>query len=472
MNAASTSLNFLFPLITFPYVSRILDPTGYGAAEFALSTAQLFSLVALLGVNTYGVRECARIRDNKMALSGIFQELMLILGVWSIVVTAAYYVIIGIVPRFSESFDLFIWAGLLIPLSTLGVQWYLGANEQYAFMAGRNLAVKLVVVVCMFLFVRTAGDVVVWVVISVASTGLVSMANAVFVLRNVERQPWYSLNWKRHIKPLVIFFLMVASIGIYTMLDSVMLGYMTDDAQVGYYGVAVKIKNVFTAIIGALSGVLVPRTTYYLAQGDRDAFSRSVNLSVRAAFIYASFSVTAVLLFAEPVILLLAGQDYAPAIIALQAIMPAVVFISFTQVTANEVLTPLNREWALAIGYGVGGFVDIALNLLLIPMWGALGAGVATTVTEMLIFLMQFVLVVRITGLRMFMRGCARPLPAILIAICIMIGGRVIFGAGSVAAVGSVAAAAVALLGGLLIVEEPLIADVMGSAKRMVKKRR
>lgn len=470
MNAATTVLNFLFPLITFPYVSRVLMPDGYGAAEFALSTAQLFALVALLGVNTYGIRECAKVRDDEAALARVFQELILIVGVWTIAVTVAFYVSVFAVPRFAESESLFLVAGALIPLTTLGLQWFMSATEQYAFMAVRNLVVKLLVVVAMFAFVHTQADVVIWVAISVLSTGLASIANAVYVFRNVKLQKWRSLEWKRHLKPLIVFFLMVASTTIYTMLDAVMLGYMTTDADVGYYNVATKIKVVFVSVIGALAAVLIPRATHALAQRNEKEYYRIVNLSVHAAVMYSFFVVAAGVIFAEPIIMLLAGDQYQSSIVVLQAIMPAVLFVSFTQITLSEILTPKNEEKKLAAIYGIAGAIDIALNLVLIPAYHALGAAIATTIAECFVFSAHVIIIRRMEPLSPYLKGCGKILPWSALSIGVLVGGRFLLGCSFGAAAGSVAAALAALLGGLWLVKEPLMVDLVSTIRRLLKR--
>lgn len=466
MNAATMAVNFLFPLITFPYVSHVLDPAGYGAAEFALSSAQLFSLVALLGINTYGVRECARVRGDEAALMTVLQELLIIVGLWTIVVTLAFYSSIALVPRFRASSSLFCIAGALIPLTTIGLQWFMSACEQYAFMAVRNLIVKLVVVAAMFLLVRTNRDVVVWIAISVLSTGLASAANVAFVCKHVKLHKLSGLNLRRHLKPLLVFFFMVASISVYTTVDAVMLGSITCDADVGYYNVAVKIKNVFTAIIAALAGVLVPRATFFLAQGNKLAYERVVNLSVRAALIYSFFAVVAGIVFSDSIIMLLAGDQYAPSIPVLMIIMPAVLFISLTQVTSLEILTPKNCEKTLAVTYALAAGIDIVLNLSLIPQFGALGAAAATSAAETLVFATQLIAIKRRESLAPYLQGCLKILPCSGFAIIWLIAGRLLFGGGFLVAAGVTSSALIVLVVGLYVVQEPLVMDSLAILKR------
>lgn len=467
MNASTTVLNFLFPLITFPYVSRVLMPDGYGAAELALNTAQLFALIALLGVNTYGIRECAKVRDCETELARVFQELVVIIGSWTVVVMAAFYATVFFVPRFAESSSIFFVAGLLIPLSVLGLQWFMSATEQYAFMAVRNVVVKLIIVAAMFLFVKSETDVIVWIALSVLSTGLSSVANFFYIARNLKLQSWRSLNWKRHIKPLVIFFLLVAATTIYTMLDTIMLGYMTTNADVGYYNVAIKIKNILTSIIGALAAVLIPRATFYLAHAENDKYIKIVNLSVRAAVIYAFFVVPTGIVFADPIILILAGNQYAASVPVLIMVMPAVFFISFTQITSFEILTPQNCEKKITIVYAFAGLLDIGLNLLLIPSLHALGAAISTTLAECLIFIAHLVIIHKMEPLSPYVKGCLKILPCEIIAISVMMLGRVAFGGTFISAIVSIAISASVLLIGLKMIHEPLIEDAAASIKKI-----
>lgn len=472
MNALSTALNFLYPLISFPYISRVLAPEGYGASEFALTVAQFFSLVALLGVNTYGIRECAKVRNNDVELAKVSQELFLITGIWTIIITAAFYASALVIPRFSENLGLFLIAGLLIPLTTIGYQWFMAASEQYAFMAVRNLFVKIIVIVTMFVLVRTESDVAIWVAISVGATGLSSIANLTYISKNFKFQEWRLLSYRRHIKPLLFFFTVVAATTVYTMLDGIMLGFMTSDVDVGYYNIAIKIKNVLIAIIAALAGVLIPRATYHLAQGDDSAYARIVNLSVHAALMYSFFAVTAVIAFATPIILLLAGDQYLESIPVLVAIAPAIIFISFTQITASEILTPKGQERALAIIYGAAAFIDIGLNCMLIPAYHALGAAIATSITECFVFVVQVIVVRKREPLSPYLIGCTKIIPWEFVAILVLIGARIFMGNSLAVALAATIVSVVLLVVGLYLSKEPLVLDLVTTISSRISRKK
>lgn len=466
MNSVSTVLNFIFPLITFPYVSRVLMPTNYGVAEFALSTAQIFAIVALLGVNTYGQRECARVRDSKSCQAKIVQELCLIIIVWTVIVTAAYYSTVLLTPRFEANQEVFLIAGLLIPFTTLGFNWFMTANEQYAFLAVRNLLSKIFIVACMFIFVRDQSDVFAWVLISIASTGLISLANLVYIKREVAWASWKQLDWKKHIKPLLIFFFMVASISIYTTLDAVMLGYMTTDEQVAYYNIAVKIKNVFTAIIAALANVIIPRAAYCLEHKQSEEYINMVRLSVHVAFCYSIFATLAGVLFADQIVLFIAGADYYPSIICLIAVMPAVLFVSFTQITSLEILTPKNQEKALALIYGLAGLIDIVLNLVLIPLYAALGAAIATSIAEGFVLIAQIIAIKRNEKFMVYTAGLSRIVFPVLLSGMVLIIGRLLFGCGLLEAAIIVLVGLVVLVIGLICVKSPLVEGIINLKNR------
>lgn len=457
MNTFTTLVNFLYPLVTFPYVSRVLTPTGYGGAEFAISTAQIFALVALLGVNTYGLRECAKVRDDAAKQAKLFQELLVVISIWTVIVTISYYVFVILLLGSNSNMQLFLISGLLIPLTSFGLQWFMSANEQYAFMAVRNVLIKLAILALMFLCVHTSNDVVIWVVLSVLATGLATFANCIYAIKNIKLYSWGELKLRRHIQPLVVFFLMVASISIYTTLDSVMLGFMTDSTQVGYYSVAVKIKNVFTAIIASLANVLIPRVAYTLAHNQKNNYYRLINVSVRVAMLYSVFTVFAGMLYAEPIILLLAGDSYRNAIVVLFAIMPAVACISFTQITSLEILTPQNKEKALSITYCIAGVVDIVLNIILIPVWQALGAAIATTVAEFLVFLMQLVIIAKKEKMQPYLQNTKKLVPGLVVSVFCLGVGRALFGVSLISTICVVFFSFCGLCITLLACKEPLI---------------
>ena len=167
MNFILTATQFIFPLITFPYVSRILQAAGNGKVSFASSVAHYFMMVASLGIPTYGVRACAKVRDDKEELTKTVQELFIINSIVTVLVTVTYAICIFAVPRFTEEKALFLIFGINVVLNMFGMNWVYQALEQYDYITFRSIAFKVLSIVLMFVFVHQQGDYKVYAAITV-----------------------------------------------------------------------------------------------------------------------------------------------------------------------------------------------------------------------------------------------------------------------------------------------------------------
>jgi O-antigen/teichoic acid export membrane protein len=462
----NTGISLLFPLITLPYVTRMLGPESYGACEFAFSTALFFGIFAVLGANTYGTRECAKTRDDPERQWRLIRELLALLAVTTSVVCLVYYAVILLMSARFPHTSLLIVSGLLIPMATLGVDWFINGNEQYAFSATMNLGAKVLTLALMFLFVHSSQDAYIWVWIYVAANLLASLANIIFMFKQVKFTRAGSLHMMRHLKPMLLFFMANAASSIYMSLDTLMLGVMVGTEAVAYYQIGLKVKRAIGLVMGAAAGVIAARVSYY-AGSEESAHDNSenteilVSASVRFALVYSIYAAFAIGLFAKPIIYLFAGDAYDSAIMPMVIMMPAVLFISLTYVTSQELMMPFNLERWLSPTYAVAAAVDFLLNLFLIPRYGAFGAAVSTTIAEGLVLVLQVIVVKRSVGVRRFMRGCSRIVLPTALSVAVLFIVRGIMGATLPAAMVAIAASMVTLVVALLIAGEPLVRDTL-----------
>ena len=272
MNAILTMSQFVFPLITFPYVSRILLPIGTGKVSFATSIVSYFTLFAQLGIPTYGIRACAKVRDNREELSKMVQELFIINLMMSALAYVVYFAAIYYVPRFRQDKDLFLIVGLTIFFNAIGMEWLYKALEQYTYITVRSIIFKFIAIVAMFLMVHEQSDYVIYGGISILASSASNIFNFFHIHRYINIKPVGHYNFKKHLKAIVIFFAMSCATTIYTHLDTVMLGFIRTDADVGYYNAAVKIKTILVSIVTSLGVVLLPRASYYVEHSMMDEF--------------------------------------------------------------------------------------------------------------------------------------------------------------------------------------------------------
>lgn len=244
MNAILTMSSFIFPLITFPYVSRILLPTGTGKVSFATSLISYFGMFAQLGIPTYGIRACAKVRDDREALTRIAQELLFINLIMSAISYAILIVALLLVPRLQGDRILYVVVSMTIILTSIGMEWLYKALEQYTYITIRSIIFKFIALMAMFLLIHEQKDYVIYGGITIFAASASNILNFINVHKYIYIKPVKSYNLKRHLKPVAVFFAMACATTIYTHLDMIMLGFMKTDADVGYYNAAVKIKSI------------------------------------------------------------------------------------------------------------------------------------------------------------------------------------------------------------------------------------
>ena len=390
LNAILAMSGFLFPLITFPYVSRILQPAGTGRVAFATSVISYFSMFAQLGIPTYGIRACAKVRDDRAALSRTVHELLSINLVMDIISYGMLAVALVLIPRLKEDRVLFLVLSTTILLNTLGMEWLFKALEQYRYITVRSLVFKLVALAAVFLLVKQESDCVLYGGISIFAASASNLMNLLYARKFVDGGRMEGTDWKRHLKPVMIFFALSCAATVYTNLDALMLGFMTTNADVGYYNAAVKVKTVLVSLVTSLGAVLLPRSSYYVEQGRMEEFRRMSRKALQFVLLLASALMLYFMLFAEDCILLLSGEAYRNAVVPMQVIMPTVLFIGLTNILGIQMLVPMGREKTVLKSEIAGAVVDLILNALLIPSWKATGAAVGTLVAEAVVLFVQY----------------------------------------------------------------------------------
>lgn len=389
MNFILTASNFLFPLITFPYISRILHASGNGKVSFAASIANYFMMAASLGIPTYGIRACAKVRDNKEELSHTAQELLIINLIATSVVTGTYLICIFTVPRFAQDKALFFIEGINIVLNMLGANWIYQALEQYDYITVRSVLFKAVSILLMFMMVHQESDYRAYAATTVIASAGSNIMNFFRLRECISFHKTGQYHFKRHLKPIFVLFAQSAAVSIYTNLDTVMLGFMKTDTDVGLYTAAVKVKGILVAVVNSLGSVLLPRMSFFAERKKKGEFHRLLVLALNAE-LFMALPLTAYFgVEAKDTLLFLAGREYLQATRTMQIINLAVIPIGLTGVIGVQTLTSLDRENQVLVSVLCGALSDFILNLFMIPIWGASGAALATTCAEYIVLLVQ-----------------------------------------------------------------------------------
>ena len=418
MNFIMAASAIVFPLITFPYVSRVLMAVGNGKVAAATAVVTYFNMFASLGIPTYGIRACAKVRDDKEKLSKTAQELLIINSVTMLITCVVFIVSVAAVPEFSVEKELYIINGIGMVLNMFAVTWLYNALEQYAYITVCNIVVKIVSLLLMFLLVKKPEDYIIYGGITVLASSASYVFNFLYAFRFISLKKTGKYEFRIHMKPIFRFFAMTAAASVYTNLDVVMLKFMKGDVEVGYYNAAIKVKTILVSLITSLGTVLLPRLSYYVKKNEKELFYQMIGKAVNFVVIAGLPLSVYFMIFAEESILFLAGEGYHGSVLPMILLMPTVLLIGLSNITGIQVLTPQNMEQKVLNSILWGAVIDFALNLVLIPKFASSGAAFATLMAELAVLIVQCVY------LKESIRGMARAVswrkvvPAMLVGSC------------------------------------------------------
>lgn len=391
MNAALTMSSIIFPIVTFPYVSRILMPSGTGRVTFATSLISYFSIFAQLGIPTYGIRACAQVRDDRAKLSKTVHELLII----NLIMSFFVYIFLGValvtVPRLFEDRILYIIISSTILLNVIGMEWLYKGLEKYSYITIRSIIFKFIALIAMFVFVHKKDDYIIYGAISIFAASASNILNIIHARKYIDFSFIGHYDLRKHLKAVLVFFAMSCATTIYTNLDTVMLGFMKSDIDVGYYNAAVKIKVILVQVVASLGGVLLPRCSYYVEKGMWAEFKRICSKALNFVVVIALPLSVYFIIYAQDAIVFLSGAEYLGAIFPMKIIMPTLLFIGITNILGLQILVPLGKERIVLYSEIAGAITDLLLNIILIPKFGASGAAMGTLVAEFVVLSVQYV---------------------------------------------------------------------------------
>lgn len=396
MNFILTASGFIFPLITFPYVSRVLFADGNGKIAFIASVASYFSMIASLGIPTYGIRACAAVRDDKEKLSKTAHELIIIHGIMTAIALIFFFAAMFLVERLHQEKELMIINGISLLLNVVGVSWLYQALEQYQYITMQSIFFKIVSVFLMFALIHQKEDYIIYGSISVFAAVGSNVMNFINARKHICFRRYEDYNLKQHIKPILVFFAQTVAITIYTNLDTIMLGFIKNDTEVGLYTASVRVKNILCSLVTSLGTVLLPRLSYFVSVGKEEEFKKLIHTAFEFVLVISlSLSAYFVIMSKESIVLL-SGNGYIDATLTMQIIIPTIIFIGLSNITGIQILTPLNKEKYVLISVIIGAVVDLVLNAIFIPSMGAAGAAIGTLCAEAVVLLVQIFIIKKI----------------------------------------------------------------------------
>lgn len=384
MNMILTSSSFLFPLITVPYVSRVLGPSGTGIVAWAQTFVSYFSLVALMGMNVYGVRECAKVRDDRIKLTQTARELIIILLVSTSLVYVTFLVSMVLIPKTRENIPLMLVFSVAIWLASCGMEWFYQAIEQYGYITVRNIALKMLGLILMFVFVRKPSDYIIYgatVVVGSYGSNVFNILRLRTYIDIFQRGTKSKLHLRRHFKSMSMFAVSSIASGMYSQIDMLLMGFFGSNVVLGLYQLVVKIKNLCATAVNSVSGVMLPRISYYEATGDHKKTVRLIGKNLNFLAIVSLMLISILIICSKPIILILGGPQYVEAQSALMLVSFVMLFSS-TNLVLSQYMVAEGREKQYAVINVLGLIMGITAGCTLIPLLGINGAAVSVCIGE------------------------------------------------------------------------------------------
>ena len=349
-------LNLVILLVTSPYIARVLGPDKSGIYSYTYSVANFFLLAAMLGVNNYGNRSIALIRDDKEKLSKTFSSIYVLQLLTSAISVTAYVIYLV---------------------------------EKFKLTVTRNMVIRILSLVGIFVFVKDQSDLILYTFVMAGSQLLSTLALWPYVrkLTKFRRPTWAEV--AHHIKPNLVLFIPVLAISIYNVMDKIMLGIMSTDAQVGYYEYSERILQIPMAIINALGMVMLPRMSNLVQKGEKE-LSRKYIANSMYFTIWISMATTFGLAAIAPVFtVVFYGKQYTACIALITALTVMIPCKAWANVVRTQYLLPNSQDMIYVVSVIAGAVVNVILNAILIIRYDAMGAVIATIFAEYTVMLIQ-----------------------------------------------------------------------------------
>ncbi len=386
-NLAYQLLAIILPVITTPYLARVLGAEGTGTYSYTISIVTYFTLAATLGITTYGQREIAFAQKDQKKKNKIFTELFILRAITTAISALLFYLFFGIQGEYALYFRI-----LLIELiaSFFDISWFFQGLEDFKKIMIRNFVIKILSLIAIFTFVKTANDTWIYILIYSATT-LFGNLSLWFRLDRFVRLDFKGLNLKRHIKPMVALFLPQVAVQIYTVLDKTMIGAITSDMnEVGYYEQSQKIVRVLLTIITSLGTVMSPRIASQYASGDTESIKDSIKKSFNFFYLIGIPMAIGIAVTANNFVPVFYGQGYDKVKILLPLSSLLIIFVGTASIFWNQYLLPTKQEKYYTISVITAAILNVILNSLLIPSLSSIGATIGSLAAELIGVIIQY----------------------------------------------------------------------------------
>lgn len=425
LNSIKNLMTIVFPLLSFPYVSRVLGVESLGRYNFAASVITYIALLAGLGVESYAIREGAKVRDDREKINDLANQVFSINMVSTLLAYLILAILIIVVPKFQNDTVLLLVLSTQVIFVTVGVNWIYSIYEDFAYITLRSIIFQFLSLIFMFVFINDANDVLIYACITVFASAGSNLINLFLVRKYCKIRFIFNIDWKKHLKPILIFFVMAASVTIYSSSDTVIIGFISGDFAVGIYSVSHKVYSIVKNLLFSAIMVSIPRISMLIG---KKQWSDVENVAKSILFTTISLVVPAIvglITLSKEFILLISDETYLSATTSFVLLSISIIFCMGGYFWGHAILIPLKEEGFVLKITIISAIVNVLLNLILVPFFDEVAAALTTMIAEALVFVLSYFKAkryVQIKGtIRMILKCLVGALPIIPIAFCVRI---------------------------------------------------
>lgn len=419
-NFLLTGSNLLFPLFTFPYLSRVIGVDGLGICNFLISYAQNYIIIAAMGIPVYGIREIAKTGNDKGKRSKLFFEILTLHILFSCLLLATYTATIFFNTELLQYKRLALIGGSLIFLNVFSIEWLFAGVNDFKFITIRSLIIKLLSVIAIFVFVKESEDFSLYFIIFVLTIFLTALADVYTARKFITRKIALTVKGVlSHIRPVFLLGVYTVLTSIYTVLPATLLGFLSTKAAVGYYYGANKVIRLVISLFSALITVMIPRLNLAVEKRQTEEYLSLINKGIKVIVSLGVPITLFVFLTARPIMMILGGKDFVSSIIVIQIMSPVILIVSFAQVFVYLILSANRKDKQMVILSIAGMVLSFMINLFFIPHFAEKATGYSQLISELVVASLAFCFCKRVLSIsfptREFIVNIAYAIPFVFI---------------------------------------------------------
>ena len=402
-----------------PYLTRTLGDTALGTFTFVNSIAYYFLIFAMLGISRYGQRLISASSDEEIGNN--FYSLMAVHIVVSLISIAAYFIFVFLSPL--DDKNIYYIEGLYIASALFDITWLFYGLENFKNVVIRDLIVKIIECILIFVFVKETKDL--WVYTLITAGGLL-LGNAIIIptaIRNIKFQHFSWNDCVKHIRPLLFLFIPVITVSLYTVFDKTILGIMSTKENVAYYAYAEKLVNIPKTGLNIIGIVIFPRACKLVSDGNDEMLQFLFKKVVFIEFLMGSAFMFGLMSIAKPLAAIYYGESFSATGPIMEALSPLILIIGFGELLRSIFVLPLKKDKYYVLIYTISAAINITVSIVLTLFFDDYGVVIGTLLAEIVSFISQFVLCRKHINVRMVLKEA---LPFIGIGLLMFFGIKIV----------------------------------------------